>query len=213
MNRSPVALLCVAGVLLSAGPASASSPTWQPAASLSPAGHTASAPQIAVNARGDSAASWTYSMNGKPAVQGASRAAGKPWNPLPPFPTGPVAGTPRIGIDDSGQATVVWVAQSIGASSLWMERFGMGGGSTSAKLAQSASDSALAVSGRGDTVVAWVAPGAIGQQIEAIVQPAGGIWSDVDVLTPTPNPIGPVTRVDVAIDPQGDVLVAWSRNN
>src|SRR4051812_12703067 len=110
MNRSRCALFAIAGALLAAAPASAAAPapTWQPAVTVSSAASSNSAPQIAVNARGDSAAVWTETVNGKSVVRGASRVAGAGWSAPAKVPAGPVASTPRVGIDGAGRVYSAW---------------------------------------------------------------------------------------------------------
>jgi hypothetical protein len=211
MNRSSLfALLAIAGALLAADPAAASvtGPTWQHAVTVAPAGGATVTPQIAVNARGDAAASWSETVNGKLAVRSATRPAGQAWNTPNPYPSGPVVDTPRTGIDDSGQVYSLWAAPVNQKQPLWLAITAPGGASAVSKLSDLAAAPDLAVNGHGDAVAAWITRGSNGYLIVAAFRPAGGSFGSPSALTPA-LPGGPL-QLDVAIDSHGDALVAWN---
>src|SRR5689334_5847916 len=109
----PLAL--VIAFLALAAPASAS---WQPADSLSAPNSSSSQPDVAVNARGDSAAVWM--RNGPPpSAQVTTRAAGGSWLAPTPLPNTPVIDAPRVGLDGAGNATVVWTSTAGSKQPVW----------------------------------------------------------------------------------------------
>jgi hypothetical protein len=210
MNRSSrFALLAIAGALLAADPAAASgpAPTWQPAVTVrAPAGESGT-PQVALNARGDAAAVWSETVNGKAVVRSAARVAGHGWTPSK-YPTGPVTDTPRTGIDDSGQVYSLWAAPVNQKQPLWFAVTAPGGASVVSKLSDLGAAPSLAVNGHGDAVAAWITRGSNGYLIVAAFKPAGGSFGSPHALTP--DLAGGPLQLDAAIDSHGNALVAWN---
>ena len=118
----PLALLVA--FLALAAPASAS---WQPADSLSAPNSSNSQPDVAVNARGDSAAVWVRKSG--PSVQVSTRAAGGAWLAPDTLPSGAVLGAPHVALDGTGHANVVWAAEAGVKQPVWAAVTSPGGGS------------------------------------------------------------------------------------
>lgn len=84
---------------------------WQPPVELSSAGQHASAPQVAVNARGDAVAIWTRRDADAEnyIVQGAARPAGRGWQaPVDLSVVAPDTYAIDVEVDARGNAIAVW---------------------------------------------------------------------------------------------------------
>jgi hypothetical protein len=204
MFSARCALIALFALLLCADGASAAS--WQPATSISSLNSSNSDPAVAVNPRGDSAAVWVRAGNGT--LQASTRFAGKPWGQPKPLPDSPVAGAPRVAIDDSGNGVAAWTSQVPGKQPLWVSFSNAGNWSTPDEITASAAEPVVAMNGRSDTVLAWVGSAGIGSSAKASVRQAGGGWSAPFVTKGYPG--GMDVHVDAAIDPQGNAIVAWS---
>jgi PKD domain-containing protein len=203
MNPTRFATVALLSFLLAAVPASAA-PTWRTAQAISSPNSSNLTPDVAVNARGDSAAVWLS----KPAsVEVATRAAGGDWGAVGTLPTA-VGATPGVAIDGSGHANVLWTSSTGSVDHLWTAESGSGGLSAALQLdkASPGGYAAIAVNEQGDAVAAWVGYSAAGATLRAFVRPAGGAWSGPKQISATGDfP----EHVDVAIDSQGRAVVVW----
>ena len=102
--------------------------------------------------------------------------------------------------DAAGDATVAWRDPELG---LMVARHPAGGTWASAVAVGPAADPVLAANPTGDAVLAYVSGG----DVEAIVTTAGESWS-ATAASPLSTG-GAQTAPSVAIDSQGDALVAW----
>jgi hypothetical protein len=93
----------------------AASGAWQAPVDLSPVGTNAGSPQVAVDPDGDAIAVWGSWLTGGSDgfIQGTVRPAGGEWQaPVHISPTGQDTFSPRVVIDEEGNAVAVW--ESIG---------------------------------------------------------------------------------------------------
>src|SRR5438270_7415397 len=100
------AVAFAAAVALMTGGAAQAAPTWLSPSPLSATGSSAEAPQVGVDARGDSLAAWV--RNGVVEVSGRPAGAAG-WEPAQRIsPAGVEAQAPVVGIDSAGDAVAAW---------------------------------------------------------------------------------------------------------
>jgi PKD domain len=203
MNPTRLALPAVLFVLCATAATASAAPVWHSAQAVSGPNSSNHSPDIAVDARGDSAAAWFRSPG---SVQVATRAAGGAWGAPATVPSAAVV--PRVAIDGNGHANIVWTAPGGGNDHLWTAEAGSGGLSAPFELdkASLGAGAVIAVNEHGDAVVAWVGFGNIGATVRAIVRPAGGAWSPPKQISAGTDP----DHVTVAIDAQGRAVVVWA---
>src|SRR4051812_17388014 len=204
MNRTRFALPVVLVALFATAGTASAAPKWHTAQPISSPNSSNLTPDVAVNARGDSAAIWLS----KPAtIRVATRAAGGDWGATAALPTA-VGATPRVAIDGSGQANILWTSSSGSTDHLWTAEYGSGGLTPAVELdkASPGGYAAIAANEQGDAVAAWVGYNAAGATLRAFVRPAGGAWSGPKQISATRDfP----EQVHVAIDSQGRAVVVW----
>lgn len=105
-------------------------------------------PQIAVAASGQAMAVW-INTSGQTVIQGAFF-DGSIW--LPPF-TLATGSNPKVGIDQNGNATIVWVSSM---SQIYAARFTLQNLTSTTLIASSASSPSLAVNPQGVAVIVWI---------------------------------------------------------
>lgn len=105
----------VVAAVLGMPPAAAAAPRWSATATLSAAPDSAAYPQVGLDARGDATAVWMELKKDSAVdytVMSSTRPAGSAvWSkPIALSAVGRFAGQPRIAVDSSGAAVVVWVS-------------------------------------------------------------------------------------------------------
>ena len=187
----------VAVVLAGAAPAGAAG--WLPSATLDPAG---TAPSLAVAANGTAVAAWV----GADGIHVARHTPGTPG--FAALDT--IAGNddPLVGIDASGNATLVWIlGTTLQSATLPVDAAAVG---APVPLADAAQDPALDVGADGTAVAAWSQAGpTVGkQQVATATRPAAetafGAATPVGAeFTPTGD------RADVDVADDGHAIVGW----
>lgn len=195
---------------------------WGAVQTVSPPGPAASAPQIAVNARGDAVIDWrsvTVSRGyGHSRVVAVSRQAGASWSAAQVVADN--AYDAQVGLDDAGRALSVFsVNPRHRAQSVEAARASPGGTWTrpTRLVPRGGYKPALAVSANGRAVAAWEGTGERspiarrrhgfpGPTIQASVFGAGGRWS-APVRVPARYAYG--DEVVAAADARGDLALAW----
>ena len=210
MNRTRFALLATLVALFAADTASAA-PTWLLPQTISGPSSTNSAPDIAVNARGDAVAAWLRKSGSELHVYASTRPAGGAWRTPDYVPSKGVNEPPRVGIDGSGHAEVISAGTYNNKHDVWMSGSMSDGSFQTSYVVDSgptATTPVIAVNERGDAVAAWGADFGIAGGVYVTVRSADGIWSKPDPLYLA---FGAMPgSVDVAIDPSGQAVAAWT---
>ena len=183
-------------------------------ATLSEAGKEAFFPTVAMNERGDTIVAWTRREGSTVIVQASFRPAGGRFGaPVNLSSGGAVIESPRVAIDEAGDATVVWDRNN-GSGELVEETtrpFATGKFAAPAMLsneAESAIHPFVAMNAEGDTAVTWTSFNGSDEIVQVVVQPHGGKFDKaVNVSAEGANAALP----QVALDGRGDPSVVWSR--
>jgi hypothetical protein len=190
---------------------------WSVPAKLTNLFYVAAEPKVAVNAEGEAVAVWVKENGGGFSIVEASSAAtiGGPWSsPEQLSATGQDAAEPLVGIDGTGTATAVWQRPNgNGIAVQESQRSPSGGWSIPVNLSasgQAAYYPHLAVDARGDVAVAWNNSAGNDNLVQVRTRMAGEAWGAAqDLLGPNEEAAGAATRV--ALDGQGDAVVAWDQ--
>jgi hypothetical protein len=192
---------------MTAAPAFAASP-WQAPANVSPAGSGATWPVQTVDAAGNALAAWTHDENAASTIQVAARPAGGPWQaPLDLSAGGVYAVSADLAANSHGDAIAVWSRISNGDLITQAAMRPAGGAWQQAADISSpgAQDAQVAIDEQGNVIVVW-ARHQIHMVVESRSLPAGGVWQSSVTLSPPDRDSGSPA---VALDPQGDAVVAW----
>ena len=182
--------------------------SWQAPASVGEV-HTEWAPEpwIAVDELGDATVVW----NDAGVIESAYQPAGGSWGAPVAVSSGGEAVVPQAAVDAQGDATVTWMAQD-GSEWVVQSAYRPAGGSWEAptELSQDGEeggDPHIALDAHGDTMVAWDGHYGESEVVRAAYRPDGGSWqAPADVST-----VGDEAQsLRVALDAQGDALIAWS---
>jgi len=121
---------------------------------------------------------------------------------------------PRVAVDATGDAVVVWTA-STGGGEVVRGSSRPAGGSWSAPTELSPPGGGgvewpvVAIDPEGDTVAVWTATVGAEKVIEAVSRPAGGSWSPPAVVS---TGGGLSSEAQVAIDAQGEAVAVWDQS-
>jgi PKD domain/PASTA domain len=198
------ALLALIVLALAASVAAA--PTWLlPAATISEAGATE--PAIAVDPAGNVVALWARHNGSSYVVEARARPVGGPWGPVEPLGgTGTVSGSPRVAVDNAGNAVAVWKEAAAIRAAVRPAGGSWTPGQTLASGQVDAPD--VAVNAGGDAIAVWRSAGAHHAVQAAYGSAASGAWGQShDVFVPMP--VKQVFPLDVALDSAGNAAVAW----
>jgi plastocyanin len=202
-----VALGCV---LATASPAAAA--LWTATTNLSEAGHSASAPEVAVDGAGDALVVWTRSNGANDIVQAAVKPAGEaPSMPVNLSAPGEEASEPQIAVDPAGEAVAVWV-RSNGSNEVvqaavkppgkgWGKPVSLSGANEEASQPQVSLDEA------GDATVVWLDFDGSNHIVQAATMPAGDGWGKPVNLSPAGQE---AARPDIAVDGKGGAVAVWA---
>ena len=201
----------VFAALLAAGPGIAGATAWLPPVPLNNA--ATSAPSVAVDAAGDTLATWNTTTTPHSIVQAAHRLAGSAgFAQLPDLAND--AGLDNndavVASNRNGDAIAAWVHQSdnMGNHTVEIASIAPSGATTSpvtALTSGSVSNVALAIGSGGDAVVAWLKSGGGVQAVTR--QGLGGSFTNL--TTPdTLNALG-AGQPSAAIDSAGNAIVAY----
>ena len=187
--------------------------TWTAPVDISVPGQDATDPQVAVDCFGNVTAVWSRSDGSNLVIQASFKPRCGSWQaPSTLSQTGQDANDPQIGIDGSGNATVVW-QRSDGSNLVIQASTKPYGGSWQATpdtlsiSGQDALEQEIAVNSRGDAVAIWVRSDGSNERVQASLKPYGGNWqASPDALSLAG------TDADapcVAIDRCGNATAAW----
>ena len=184
------------------------SSTWTPAVTVSPAGVSATDPDVSVGPTGVAAVVWVAAGD----VQVAVQPTGQPWGAARNVSDNPTWSDtdPQVEVGPAGIATVVWAGQN--AASTIVRSKTASAASISAQDALTPqvtgtfSGLSLARNAAGDAVAAWRWDGAGGSYVQAARRLNGAAWS-------APQAQGTVPSVadapSVTLDGSGNAALGW----
>ena len=184
------------------------SSTWTPAVTVSPAGVSATDPDVSVGPTGVAAVVWVAAGD----VQVALQPTGQPWGAARNVSDNPTWSDtdPQVEVGPAGVATVVWAGQN--AASTIVRSKTASAASISAQDALTPqvtgtfSGLSLARNAAGDAVAAWRWDGAGGSDVQAARRLNGAAWS-------APQAQGTVPSVadapSVTLDGSGNAALGW----
>jgi len=188
---------------------------WQQAIDLSVAGQTAKEPRLAVNGTGDAVAVWTRHDGLDFVAQAATRAAGGSWqSPDDISLPGQDAEEPQVAIDPAGDAVAVW-SRYDGSRFVVQSARRVAGGAWQGALdvsvaGQHAEEPQVAIDPAGNAVAVWSRFDGAKDVVQAAVQAPGGGWGPGADLSPAGQN---ASEPQVAIDPAGNAVAVWLREN
>jgi hypothetical protein len=181
---------------------------------LSAAGRPASNARVEVNAAGDAVFVWQTFESPNTVLRARARSAGGVWGPAHDLQTaanGTTEFQPEAAVDAAGDSVFTWVS----SSGLAQTSFLPAGGAVSA--VQNLSDPGAVASGPqvgvdsdGDAVFTWIRGDGSNDRVQARARSAAGALSAVDTLS---DPGWDARGARVVVDPDGDALLAWERDD
>ena len=180
---------------------------------LSRAGQPASQVQVDVDDDGDAVFVWLRSDGSHDRVQARTlSAAGNLGRIHTLSDQGHDAFGPRIAVTAAGGAVLVWRRSD--GTHLRIEAVALSAAGTLGRVKQLSDagedtlDPQLAINDAGDAVCTWYRSDGTDDRVQAIVLPASGSPSPVYTLS---DQGGDAQGPDVAVDPDGDAYLSWSR--
>ena len=194
--------------------------TWSAPTDLAAAARV-DQPQLALDAAGNATAVWRSNEAGESVVQASTRPAGGSWGAPVDLSTEPAQDpseateVPRVAVDASGTATVVW-ARAVATGRYVVQAATLEpGGAPSAPLdlsapGESARTPEIVVDPAGGAVAVWNrgASRSSGGVVQAAVRPAGGTWQASTDLSASG---GMSFLPQVAMDASGRATAVWLR--
>jgi hypothetical protein len=189
--------------------------TYGATQTLSAAGESAYEPQIAIDGSGRVYVVWRRSDGSNERVQIRRRSASGTLSDTQTLSAaGQDALSPAIAVDKSGNAIVTWQRFDGSNFRIQLRRRSASGtlGTTATVSAagQTAFDSRVAMDPAGNAVVIWRRADGSHTRVQAIRRSAGGTLSSVKTLSPAGQH---ATNAELAVDPDGNALVVWSRSD
>jgi hypothetical protein len=184
-----------------------------PVVTVAASGDDDAAPQVAMDATGDTVLTWARHDGTAYAVLASIRDAGGTLGPAQTIsPAGPGSGFPRLAVSPAGDAIVTW--QGFGGSSYraYARRLSAQG-AVGPLLNVSppgpySNDPTVAMSAGGDAVFAWQGSDGVDHRIRARTLSAAGAFGPAETLSAAGQT---AAEPHVAVDGDGDALVAWRR--
>jgi hypothetical protein len=178
---------------------------------LSDPSEPSASPDVASDAQDDAVAVWLQFDGANYRVLAAYRPAGGSFGaPQTLSPAGYEAGEPRVAMNATGEAVIVWSLAS-GLSEEVQASTAAPGGAFGAPVALTGPTSVanvpqVALDSHGDTIAVWEGWDGANVRIEATTRPAGGGFGEPQYLSPAGNNAG---APQVAFDASGDALAVW----
>ena len=178
---------------------------------LSPPGQHAVDPRVALDADGDGLIVWVRSDGDNTRIQARSRSRTGVLGPVQTLSAPDRdAGEPRVAVDDDGDAVVSWIrsdatntraqARTRTAAGVWS------GVTTLSGPGVDAFSPRVAIDDGGDAIAAWHRDDGSLDRVQLRAHPVAGPWGPLVNVSPAgldaENP-------DVAMDQDGDALIAW----
>lgn len=197
-----------------AAPAAASAAGWLAPVNVSGTVTGGMNAQVASNARGDTIVGWQHGNGAAVTVQASLRSAGGTFSPpVTVAAAGETAAYPRVGIDDAGNAVVVWRRDVAGQGTVRAALKPAGGAFAPPVDVSAAGENAgpprVAVGRGGSGVVTWLRTDGAHAVVRALVRSAAGVTAGpFDVSSGSEDAQDP----DVAVDRTGNATVVWTAN-
>jgi hypothetical protein len=186
---------------------------WQAPVSISQAAQTADTdePWIAVDEAGDATAVWKQ----QGIIRSAYRPAGGAWQaPVAVSEEGVEALTPQAAVDAAGDATAVWMTFSgsklVARTAYRPAGAGWQAAAPLSALGEEAGDPQIALDAHGATTVVWRSSDGSAASVRGVYRPAGGEWEEATQIS---APGEAIEAPHLAVDAQGDTIVAWGGSN
>lgn len=188
---------------------------WGASETLSLPGGDAEDVQVAIGADGTAAVAWQRVEGGRVAAQAAVRPAGAPWTAGKTLSAAAVDGFhARVGIDGSGNVTVVWT-ESDGRNLIVRSGLRARGGDWGAAVdvsepGRSAFDPQVVVTSDGTAMALWRRFNGVSSQVQSALRTAGAPWAAPENLS---APGGHALQPRLVITGEGLAVAAWRRFN
>ena len=188
---------------------------WQPPVTVSTVGGDSRSPRVAVDGLGGALVVWHHGEDSNPtAVRAATRSADGSWQ-MPVNLSGPVrfAGSPQVAVNPRGDAVVVW-QRSADARLVVQAATRPAGGAWEPAVDIAAPDPRepepqVAIDPEGNAIAVWQRYERTDSIVQAAVRPPGAGWgAPVDLSEPG----GDAENPQLAVDPQGNAVVVWTRD-
>jgi hypothetical protein len=181
--------------------------SWKSISKISSGGNETD-PVIAVNANGGAAAAWISNGND---ISGAARRVGSAWSgPSGVEYTGWEPAPPRIGLDGTGDAIVLWGAYHDSEAEINSALLPPGSGFKKPVVVAKAPGEALAdglsMTEAGEATALWTLGASGSEQIQTAALPAHGSWGATASLS---EPEKHLSEAVLATNTKGDALVGW----
>jgi len=225
MNRSVLGWVGAGAVLLLGGlawfawlPAPRASALFSQGISVSPTGYDSYDQRVAVDRQGDAALVWVRKSRAYPytwRVQFRSRSHTGAWgSTINVSPSGQAPRSPKVGVDDDGDAVVVWDAYTGTDYHVYARRVSRTGALGTLRVLTpggvSIHGTGVAVDPDGDAVVTWAEWHSTGATFPMMRRYSrSGTLSAPVVLASSPARADPPA---VALDRQGDAVLAWAND-
>jgi hypothetical protein len=199
-------------------PAPRASALFSQPVSVSPTGYDAYDQRVAVDRQGDAALVWVRKSRAYPytwRVQFRSRSRTGAWgSTIDLSPSGQAPRSPKVVVDDDGDAVVVWDAYNGTDYHVYTRRVSRTGGLGALKVLTpggvSIHGTDVAVDPDGDAVVTWAEWHSTGATLPMMRRYSrSGTLSAPVVLASSPARADPPA---VALDRQGDAVLAWAND-
>ena len=168
-------------------------------------------PQVAVDAAGTVTATWSHFEAYKTTVQAATRTTDGTWStPVDLSVPGQPARTPDLAVDPAGNATTIWVSDTLIQSATRPP-----GGTWSAPevlstIAGSRANPRIVVDPAGTATAVW-GSFTTTYGIQTATRPLGGTWTDPIYLSAPGEDTFDTPQV--AVDRQGTAIAVWQRHD
>ncbi|MEW5879741.1 MAG: immunoglobulin domain-containing protein [Pseudomonadota bacterium] len=171
------------------------------------AGHAA-VPEIAMDASGNAIAVWRQNDGTFFGIYANRYAAGSGWGSAQRIDSGPGdANEPRIALDGSGNALVVWWRSGVHAN-----RYAAGSGWGTAQLLAGGltANPDVVMDASGNAIAVWQRFDGSTDNIDASRYTSGSGWS---APQPIENGAGSASNARIAVDGSGNAIAVWSQSN
>ncbi len=198
------------------GPATAAEGQWAGAAVIGRVISPAIDPQVAMSPAGNAVAVWCQDEAAGDHVFANRYSPGGEWSG--PTPIGPDsagdAGHPEVATDPAGNAIAVWEQKSGTRYDVWANRYATESGWAGAAIIESgnAGDAVrpeVATDRAGNAIAVWEQSDGTRYNIWANRYVAGSGW--VGAVMIESNDVGGAYSAQVAVDPNGNAVVAWEQ--
>jgi hypothetical protein len=190
---------------------------WESPDDLSAEGQNAEAPQVAVNPAGEAIAVWARFDGSDDIIQSATRPPGGAWAFSGNLSAeGQSAESPQVAIDPAGDAAAVWARENGGLTSIVQGTDRAAGGTWQTPVPLTATglvaaeEPQVAVDPAGNVIAVWSISDGSPNIVQSASKPVGGPWQPRTTLSVIGHNS---TEPQVALDPAGDGVAVWARDN